>query len=98
MKVIKSAMAGTLESSDILVKIRPGTGEGVRIHVNSTVEPQFGGQIRATIEEVVGTFGIGSLEVDVDDKGALDCVIRARLQAAILRAVGDAAPDFSRLA
>lgn len=97
MKVVKSAMAGTLESSDILVKVRPATETGLQIHVDSTVEPQFGDQIRATIEEVVAGFGLTALQVDVEDKGALDCVIRARLQAAILRACGDLSPDFSKL-
>ena len=48
----------------------------------------FGDQIRATVEEVFASFGIEDAIVELVDKGAIDCVIRARTQAAICRATG----------
>jgi len=37
------------------------------------------------VKETLSTFNITQGEIIVEDKGALDCVIRARMQTAILR-------------
>ena len=84
MKIVKEAMAGTLESSDVLVKVAPSEGS-LEVVVTSEVERQFGAQIRRVVAETLGRFGISQGVVIVEDKGALDCTIRARLQAALLR-------------
>ena len=41
MKVVKTATAGTVESSDVLVTIAP-QANGIEIDLNSTVEKPFG--------------------------------------------------------
>ncbi len=87
MKIVQEALAGTFESSDLLVKIAPAEGE-LNIVVNSEVIKQFGGQIRQIIDQTLAAMGITEGVIIIDDKGALDCVIRARLQAAVLRAAG----------
>ena len=51
---VKNAFAGTLESGDILVQITPSEEESLQIDLDSTVEYQFGGQIRKVIGEVYG--------------------------------------------
>ncbi len=84
MKIVKEAMAGTLESSDVLVKVAPSDGP-LEVVVKSEVERQFGAQIRRVVAETLGRLGISEGVVIVEDKGALDCAIRARLQAAVLR-------------
>ena len=84
MKIIKEAMAGTLESSDVLVKVAPSDGP-LEVVVKSEVERQFGAQIRRVVAETLVRFAISEGVVIVEDKGALDCTIRARLQAALLR-------------
>ena len=84
MKIVKDAMAGTLESSDVLVKVAPSEG-GLEVVVTSEVERQFGAQIRRVVAETLGRFALSQGVVIVEDKGALDCTIRARLQAALLR-------------
>ena len=84
MKIVKDAMAGTLESSDVLVKVAPSEG-GLEVVVTSEVERQFGAQIRRVVAETLGRFALTQGVVIVEDKGALDCTIRARLQAALLR-------------
>ena len=85
MELKKSAMAGTLESSDIQVTIEPGNGEGVTITLKSSVEKQFGKQIRSVIMETLSDLGVQSAAVTAVDKGALDCTIKARVQAAAYR-------------
>lgn len=84
MKIVKAAIAGTLESSDLVVKVSPAE-DGLDITVNSEVYKQFGEQITAVVKETLSAFNITQGEVIVEDKGALDCVIRARMQTAILR-------------
>ncbi|WP_367396339.1 citrate lyase acyl carrier protein [Pantoea sp. Ep11b] len=84
MKIVKAAIAGTLESSDLVVKVSPGD-EGLDIIIHSEVYKQFGEQITAVVKETLSAFDITQGEIIVEDKGALDCVIRARVQAAILR-------------
>ena len=86
---MKEAMAGTLESGDIMVKIAPGKGEGISIDLQSSVEARFGRQIREVITETLGGLGIEDAAVVAVDKGALDCTIRARVTAAAVRATGN---------
>ena len=84
MKIVKEAMAGTLESSDVLVKVAPSDGP-LDVVVKSEVERQFGAQIRRVVFETLERLAISDGIVIVEDKGALDCTIRARLQTALLR-------------
>ena len=83
---IKNAVAGTLESGDILIQISPG--EGLQVDLQSSVSAQFGRQIKAVITETLEGLGIGDAYVKATDKGALDCTIRARVTAAAVRATG----------
>ena len=86
MNVIKEAIAGTLESSDLLVKVAPGRDATREIVIRSAVMQQFGKQIRRIVEETLDALSITTASITIEDKGALDCVIRARVQAAVLRA------------
>ena len=88
MEIIRSASAGTMESSDAYVEIEPGTG--VEIALESVVQGQFGDAIRNVVAEVLRDCGVENAKVRVVDRGALDCVIRARVEAAICRGKGDA--------
>ncbi|WP_213767462.1 citrate lyase acyl carrier protein [Caballeronia sp. dw_19] len=83
MKVIKEALAGTLESSDLLVKVAPN--DTLDIVIRSTVIKQFGKQIRRVVIETLSQLSVGEGSIVIEDKGALDCVIKARVQAAVLR-------------
>ena len=83
---LKEAMAGTLESGDILVRISPA--EGLQVDLQSSVSAQFGRQIKAVITETLSNLGIERALVQATDKGALDCTIRARVTAAAVRATG----------
>lgn len=82
----KPAIAGTLESSDVQIAISPNPGQGIEIDLYSDVKAQFGKSIEATVRDVLAEFGIADASVQLLDKGALDCVIRARLRCAVCRA------------
>ena len=86
MELKRPAVAGTMESSDIMVTLRPNEGSGIEIDIQSDVKATFGDAIEATIREVLADFGVNDAVVAVVDKGALDFVIRARMQCAICRA------------
>ena len=81
-------MVGTLESSDIQISIMPNPGKGLEIQLQSIVKTQYGDAILATMNEVLEAFGITDAIVDAADRGALDWVIRSRMQAACCRATG----------
>lgn len=77
-------MAGTLESSDVMVRIAPADGQGHDLQIASSL--QFREAIRHTLLQVLRRYGVEPVQVIVDDKGALDCVLRARLETALMRA------------
>lgn len=83
MDIIKSASAGTMESSDAYVEIEPGNG--VNIQLESVVQGQFGDTIRKVVAEVLAECGVTNANIRVVDRGALDCVIRARVETAARR-------------
>jgi len=85
MNIVREALAGTQESSDLMVKIAPAD-QGLEIEIYSEVMKQFGEQIRQVVESTLNAMGITRGLIIIEDKGALDCIIRARLQSAILRA------------
>lgn len=83
-EVKKKASAGTLESSDVYVEIEP-SAEGLVIDLQSVVQAQFGDAIEAAVREVLQENGVERATVKVMDRGALECVIRARVETAVLR-------------
>ncbi|MBL4938214.1 citrate lyase acyl carrier protein [Clostridium sp. YIM B02515] len=88
MKLLNNAIAGTLESSDIQIFIEPKEEAGIEIELKSNVEKQFGRQIRKVIKETLESLRVEGAKVTANDKGALDCTIKARVQAAAYRAAG----------
>ncbi|MGN0707898.1 MAG: citrate lyase acyl carrier protein [Faecalibacterium sp.] len=87
MEITKPGMAGTLESSDCMVTVEPSEG-GVAFELESAVINQYGNQIRKVALETLERLEVGNVRLSIVDKGALDCTIRARIEAAVYRAVG----------
>ena len=73
-----------MESSDVYVQIEPGT-DGIQLQLESVVAQQFGESIQRVVREVLQEQGVENANVRVVDRGALECVIRARVETAILR-------------
>jgi citrate lyase subunit gamma (acyl carrier protein) len=86
---MRTGSAGTLESMDCQVTVTeaaPGTGIVVRIAGGSAA--RFSGAMERTVREALSAAGVSDAEVDVQDNGALDPVLSARVQAATLRMGG----------
>ena len=50
---------------------------------------QFGDAIRDVVGQVLAECGVEKAKISVVDRGALDCVIRARVEAAVQRGKGE---------
>ena len=85
--IICRATAGTLESSDVFVTLEPH--DGLQIDIDSVVKNQFGEAILHTVEDVLGELNVRNAKLSIVDRGALDCVIRARVETAVLRGKGE---------
>lgn len=96
MKIVREALAGTLESSDLLVRVAPS--DELEIVLKSEVMQQFGRRIEEVTRETLAKLGIETAQILIEDKGALDCVIQARVQTAVSRAVDDWRDDWRALA
>ncbi|MEI7261474.1 citrate lyase acyl carrier protein [Pectobacterium carotovorum] len=96
MKIVKESLAGTFESSDLLVKVAPAEGK-LTVVINSEVMKQFGHQIKQVVNDTLKALGVQEGTIIVDDKGALDCVIRARVQSAVLRAADGQPIEWEKL-
>jgi len=97
MRVIKEAIAGTLESSDLLVKVAPSDTGRLDIVIQSEVIKQFGKQIKRVVTDTLDKLSVSEGSIVIEDKGALDCVIRARVQAAVLRGSDSDEADWGKL-
>ena len=86
MEIKKIATAGTMESSDVYVEIEPA--RSLTIELQSVVLGQFGEQIEAVVREVLQEQGVENAAVRVVDRGALECVLRARVETAVVRGKG----------
>ena len=83
MEILKSAAAGTLESSDCMVTVEPG--EGISLDLTSSVMNQYGRQIKAAVLETLDRLDVKNANVTVVDKGALECTLKARVECAVFR-------------
>ncbi len=86
MKITKAAAAGTMESSDVYVEIQPA--DQISVQIESVVFQQFGQQIDQVVRQVLADHGVDGASVSLNDKGAVECVIRARVETALKRAEG----------
>ena len=86
MEIITTGVAGTMESSDIIVRVEPKDTDGIELSLESQVMHQFGKQIEKVSRETLGELGVTRAYVDAVDKGALDCTVAARTLAAAYRA------------
>lgn len=86
MKIQRKGQAGTMQSSDLMVIVEPA--DGLVIEIESTVKKQFEHLIRAKLEQVLAKYGTEDARISVNDRGALDYAIEARLETALRRAGG----------
>lgn len=85
MKLLEIANAGTLESSDIQIIIEPNENNGIVIELESVVKNQFGDQIIDVIMKTLHELDVKDAKIFANDKGAIDPVIKSRVQTAVYR-------------
>lgn len=88
MKLLHEASAGTTESGDAKITVRPAEAgnQGFDLAVHGPSAARYGDSIRSVATEVLAALGVGAAIVTIEEKGALDATIRARLVAACGRA------------
>jgi citrate lyase subunit beta/citryl-CoA lyase len=77
---------GDRARSDCWVRVEARADGGVSLCVKSKVEVMYGDAVRRTCRAVLDALGIRSAEVTVEDQGAVDFVLAARIEAAVKRA------------
>lgn len=87
MKLKHPAVAGTLESSDCRVTVEPKDDDGIELTLESSVLAQFEDELTASILNTLEKLGVENCRIQVEDKGALDCTVRSRVQTAVFRSV-----------
>lgn len=88
MELIKSAVAGTMESSDAMVTVEPNEEGGIAFDLDSVVIHQYGRSIKRTVYQVLENLEVKDAKIRIVDKGALDCTLKARVECALYRAAG----------
>lgn len=73
------------KKGDLSVFLRKKSSGGLSIEIESTVGHMFGEQIRETVEKTFSDLGITDCEAKISDMGALDYVIRSRVETAARR-------------
>ena len=89
MVIRNEASAGAAESADVLVTVRPA--ETLKLRITSTVRLKTADATENTVRSVLRAADVQQGEIAVDDHGALDWILRARLEAALARAEGGTA-------
>lgn len=68
------------------MSVAPNEGGGIDIELESEVEALFGDAMEAAVRRELALAGITEAAVRLQDHGALDCVIAARVRCALYRA------------
>ena len=75
-----------MQSSDLMVTVEPA--EELIIDIESTVQKAFGHLIEAQVRRVIKRLNVEHGHISVNDRGALDYAIDARVEAALRRSSG----------
>ncbi len=86
MLILRTASAGNAEKSDVAVTVSPNPKGGVEIELRSVVKEFYEDAIISSVRDVAGELGVTDARIELDDLGALDYVIRARTETALMRA------------
>ncbi len=78
--------AGFFASDDAQVTVEIGA-EKKGIEIKSKVSKLFNAQIEGAVKDILDKFNIKDAYVLIEDRGALDYVLRARIEAAVIRAL-----------
>ena len=84
MIILRTAAAGTVESSDCRVTVSPAEERSLSYAgANSVI---FAKRTQSLVDEVLDEYSVRGAQVAIQDQGALAVTIRARLETALKRA------------
>ncbi len=84
----RMGQAGTLESADCLVTVVRAENDSLDYRGGN--RKLFGERTRKLVQETLARFQVSGVQVTIQDQGALELVIRARLETALARAIKEA--------
>ena len=86
---MKTAKAGTMESMDCLVTVtEAAAGTGIKLVMDGASVARFRTAMDKKLLETVAAKGVRDLEIEIEDNGAIDIVLSARVECAIDRLGG----------
>ncbi|MDO9508966.1 MAG: citrate lyase acyl carrier protein [Thermovirgaceae bacterium] len=86
---MQTAQAGTLESMDCIVTVSESEkGRGITVSMEGASVARFGEAIVSSTKDTLKKMGVLDISVSVQDNGAGDLVLRARVEAAATRLLG----------
>ncbi len=88
MEIVREEAVGTAESGDARVTVRPNPDGGLALEFRGPSCERYGQEMRRVALSTLAALGVANAVVSVEEKGALDATIRARLAAACGRAAG----------
>ena len=89
--LLKTASAGTLESSDCLVTVSPA--EKLKLEYKGTNSEVFAERTMVLVESIAKKHDLNGAEISIQDQGALEITMKARLETALMRAVKGVAKE-----
>lgn len=90
MKITSKAIAGSVESGDIMVTLEPSTTDQLEIILTSTFDKQYHDNILKIANDTLKENEVTAGKVILNDQGALPGAIRARILTALSRMKGKA--------
>lgn len=87
-KIRRRATVGNAkQNADCVIEIKPRS-KGIKINLQSLVKNQYGDQITKAVKSELKKQDVEACEVTIVDRGAIDPVLRARLECVIKRGRG----------
>ncbi len=79
--------AGNLKKGDVLITLELPASGGIHVELVSKFAGKYGAGMRAAAEKILEQYHIKHASLLIEDSGALDFVISARVETALLRAM-----------
>lgn len=92
-KIGKAGNQGAGVKSDCYVEIEITPNGGILVEINSKVKALYGNAIKKLAQNVISHFGINNARILINDTGAVDFVLAARIEAAI-KSIYETKKDF----
>lgn len=87
LKIAETGNCGKDVRSDCKITLEITNSGGLELEVVSKVKPLFGDKIEAICNDVLKFFDIKNAKLKIEDSGALDYIIAARIEAAVKKLV-----------